>query len=64
MSATGGKNQAGKQTTNQCKEGGRIVRRADWLVLHGYLVGGEALVLQGGRPLGRDAHFHVAERLP
>lgn len=29
-----------------------------------YLARGEAPILQGGRPLGGDAHFHVAERLP
>lgn len=29
-----------------------------------YLAGGEALILQGGGPLGRDAHFHIAECLP
>lgn len=29
-----------------------------------YLARGEALIVQGGRPLGRDAHFHIAEGLP
>lgn len=65
MSAVGETNQASKQTANHCKRGKRIygssaVRPSSAR----YLVGGETLILQGRRPLGRDAHFHVAERLP
>lgn len=29
-----------------------------------YLAGGETVILDGWCPLGRDAHFHIAERLP
>lgn len=64
MSAMGETNQANKKRIIVNKADGVYRLSAVCPSSSHYLIGGEALILQRGRPLGRDAHFHVAERLP